>query len=375
VSLRRLPPHVLDRLLALVLLAALLVELAVSDRMFVGVWPFELVYGSILALSLAAWNRLPWLTLGFAAVEVLYVGRPPTDGPISSLVALVLIAFLAGWRPAGMPRVGVTGVVLMIVFAVVEEVAPDIQPSDIALPWLLFGGPWLAGVALRLRAEREAAESQVRADTIAAIVADERARIARDLHDSVAHALAVIVLQARGARRQMDSDPTAAREAIESAEMTASTALADVRTVVGALRAEDAAPDRAPAPGLRDLDDLVERVSAAGLPVTVAVEGQRVELSPSVDLSAFRIVQEALTNALTHAGPATAEVALRYRANGLEVVVKDTGRGPAANTADGHGLVGMRERAGLHGGSLEAGAQTEGGFVVRAWLPLETAAP
>ena len=373
--LRELPPRVVDRLLAAVLLASLLVELAVSDRMFVGVWPFEIVYGSMLALSLAAWNRLPWLTLGFAAFEMLYVGRPPTDGPISSLVALVLIAFLAGWRPAGMPRAGVTGVALMIVFGVVLEIAPDLQPSDIALPWLLFGGPWLAGVALRLRAERAAAESQVRADAMAAIVADERARIARDLHDSVAHALAVIVLQARGARRQMDSDPPAAREAIESAEVTASTALADVRTVVGALRAEDATPDRAPAPGLRDLDDLVERVSAAGLPVTVAVEGERVELSPSVDLSAFRIVQEALTNALTHAGPATAEVALRYRANGLEVVVTDTGRGPAANTADGHGLVGMRERAGLHGGSLEAGPRQDGGFVVRAWLPVGSAAP
>ena len=232
---------------------------------------------------------------------------------------------------------------------------------------MLFGAPWLAGVVVRRRRDNEARLERER-DAAEAAVVEERARIARELHDVVAHAISVIVLQARGGRRLLDTEPGETRSALDAIEHTGQQALVEMRRLVGLLRETDEGAALAPQPTLAQLDQLVEHVRSAGLPVEVEREGSPVELPPGVDLSAYRIVQEALTNALKHAGPARALVTLRYGATGIDVDVTDDGRGAAAG-GEGHGLVGIRERVAVVGSELEAGPRDSGGFAVRAHLP------
>jgi signal transduction histidine kinase len=233
---------------------------------------------------------------------------------------------------------------------------------------LLFATPWVVGRAIRQRRLREALLEREKAEAEAAI-ADERGRIARELHDVVAHAISVIVLQARGGRKLLDSEPAEAREALDAIERTASQALVEMRRLLGLLRESDAGLALAPQPTLERLDDLVERVREAGLPVEVAIEGTATELPPGVDLSAYRIVQEALTNALKHAGPATARVVVRYREDELVLEIADDGVGATNGDGGGHGLAGIRERVTVFGGNVQAGSHPEGGYAVRARLP------
>jgi signal transduction histidine kinase len=178
----------------------------------------------------------------------------------------------------------------------------------------------------------------------------------------------VIVLQARGARHSLTDDPDDARHAVDAIERTASQALSEMRRLLAILRADDAAT-LAPQPSLEHLEALAVEVRGAGLPVEVQVEGEPRGLSPGVDASAYRIVQEALTNALKHAGRARAVVTIRYGPDALDLEVADDGKG-ATNGDGGHGLIGMRERAAVFGGTIEAGPQQGGGYVVRARLPL-----
>ena len=199
---------------------------------------------------------------------------------------------------------------------------------------------------------------------------EERTRIARELHDVVAHAISVIVLQARGARHALSAEPEDARGAIDSIEETATQALGEMRRLLGMLRESDEEVALAPQPSLAHLDALVAHVRDAGVPVDVRVEGTPRELAPGVDLSAYRIVQEALTNALKHAGQARVRVFVRYGDDLLEVEVADTGAGGVNGGTPGHGLAGMRERVAVFGGELESGPRTEGGYAVRARLPL-----
>ena len=211
-----------------------------------------------------------------------------------------------------------------------------------------------------MRSERDAAE---------AAIVEERGRIARELHDVVAHAISVIVLQARGGRRLHDSEPDETRGALDTIEHTGQQALVEMRRLVGLLRESDEELALAPQPTLSRLDHLVDQVRAAGLPVELSIEGEPIELPPGIDLSAYRIVQEALTNALKHAGPAQARVSLRYHPDGLEIEIADDGAGTANGDSGGHGLVGIRERVSVYGGELDAGPQADGGFAVRARLP------
>ena len=227
--------------------------------------------------------------------------------------------------------------------------------------------------------ESAAARSEAgrRADALAS-AADERARIARELHDVVAHAISVIVLQARGGRRALASQPSVAAQALDDIETTATRALAEMHRLVGVLRPGADGGGLEPPPGLAQLDALVSRVRGAGLPVDVRVEGERVELAPGVDLAAYRLVQEALTNTLQHAAAGAAHVVVRYLPGSIEVEVADdgsretTGAGaaPAAGPDAGHGIVGMRERAALYGGTVEFGPRPGGGFRVLARLPV-----
>jgi signal transduction histidine kinase len=233
--------------------------------------------------------------------------------------------------------------------------------------------PWLFGRNIRARNLRLAAAEREREQRAQLAVSDERSRIARELHDVVAHSVGVIVVQAEGARRVFDQDPERAREALDSIERTARTALADMRRSLGVLRREDSRRALAPQPGISDLEGLIEQARAGGLAVELAVEGERVSLPQGIDLSAYRIVQEALTNVIKHAGAVRALVTVRYGDSELELEVADDGPGPPVGGADGSGLgiVGMRERVESHGGELHTGPGPQGGFVVRASLPLD----
>ncbi|MCF2527413.1 sensor histidine kinase [Yinghuangia soli] len=222
------------------------------------------------------------------------------------------------------------------------------------------------------------------ADTRAAL-AEERGRIARELHDVVAHHVSVMTVQASAAQRTIDRNPERAREAMASVEQTGRAALVEMRRLVGILRGnEDAAGGtvqlseghNAPQPGLDALEFLVQQVREAGVPVELTIEGVPAELPPGIDLAAYRIIQEALTNTLKHAGPAGSRVLLRYRPEEILVRIADDGRGAAATLSapdtgrTGHGLLGMRERVALYGGRLYAGPRAGGGFEVLARIPL-----
>jgi signal transduction histidine kinase len=205
-------------------------------------------------------------------------------------------------------------------------------------------------------------------------VAAERAAIARELHDVVAHHMSVMVVQAGAARAVGESDPAAASEALREIEASGRTGLAEMRRLLGILKAEGD-DGRTPQPGLADLGELLDSMAATGLAVEVVVEGSPRPLPPGVDLSAYRIVQEALTNALRHAGGASAHMVVRYEPGALELEIADDGPGrPDGPPTGGHGLIGMRERAQLFGGEFDAGLRPGGGFLVRARLPFEAPA-
>ncbi len=216
----------------------------------------------------------------------------------------------------------------------------------------------------RLDRERELAAKDA--------VALERSRIARELHDVVAHSMSVMVVQAGAARSVLRRDPEGAERALRSIEESGRTGLAELRRLLAA--GGEAEPSLAPQPGVDRLDELLERMRATGLDVELVVEGQPRPLATSVDLSTYRIVQEALTNALKHGGDGVhARVGLRYDDGEITVEVVDDGRGPGTGDVDGggRGLIGMRERVAFVGGDLETGARPGGGFVVRARIPLD----
>jgi signal transduction histidine kinase len=230
-------------------------------------------------------------------------------------------------------------------------------------------GRELRAEALAARAALLEREHELRAHEA---VAEERARIARELHDLVAHNVSVMVVQAGGERHALGPDQASTREVLASIEQAGRQALVEARRLLGMLRRKDDGSELEPQPSVEHIDVLVEQIERAGLPVTLAVEGEQSPLPAGVDLCAYRIVQEGLTNALKHAGPAHAEVVLRYAPRALDVEVRDDGRGPARANGDGtgHGLIGMRERVALYGGALETGARDGGGFAIHAHLPL-----
>jgi signal transduction histidine kinase len=227
----------------------------------------------------------------------------------------------------------------------------------------------LRAEALAARAELLEREQELRANEA---IADERARIARELHDLVAHNVSVMVVQAGGERHALGEEQASTRAALASIEQAGRQALAEARRLLGMLRAKDDGEELEPQPSVDQIDMLLEQVERAGLPVRLEIEGERVPLPPGVDLCAYRIVQEGLTNALKHAGPARAEVLLRYAPRALDVEIRDDGRGASQANGDpaGHGLIGMRERVALYGGALETGPREGGGFEVRARFPL-----
>jgi signal transduction histidine kinase len=382
--LRTLDPRLIDTLIALALAAFIAVQFAFGEQPGPEADVVNLITGPLLALTLVWRRRAPLsMIVAFAALTVTnealgggLFSFPESDSdgiaPFASLLtAGVAFYSLGAYERERLATIGL--VVGVAAFWVVVFVSAQVDFGSFFFSATLAVAPWLFGRIARARHLRLLAAEREQEQRARIAVGDERARIARELHDVVAHSVGVIVLQAQGARRVFERDPERAREALESIERTARTALADMRGSLGVLRREDDERALAPQPGVDDLNQLIEEARAGGLTVELAVEGERVPLPQAIDLSAYRIVQEALTNVIKHAGRAQARVTLRYLDDELEVEVADDGRGPPGRAADGSGLgiIGMRERVEAHGGRLDAGAGTDGGFLVRASLPLD----
>jgi signal transduction histidine kinase len=300
-----------------------------------------------------------------------------------------LIPFAAGAYLAGMAAAYLLGslgdlvlarvglVVVVGSAAIIIYNLPDRSAGEFVFIPLIFAIAWLTGFALHGRAERaDAAEARAsqaeRERELAAriAVAEERARIARELHDVVAHAVSVMVLHAGAVRHNLPEERAADRDALRDVERAGRSALAEMRRLLGAMRDGSDDVELTPHPGLGNLGPLLDEIRSAGLPVELHVEGEPIVLPAAVDLSAYRIVQEGLTNALKHARATHADVLLRYAAHELWIDVRDDGRGAAPSDGLGHGLVGIRERVKLFGGEMTAGAQNGEGFLLSTRLPL-----
>jgi signal transduction histidine kinase len=292
---------------------------------------------------------------------------------VVGLAAAFSLGNLRNGLQAGVGLGLVTGSLLFIVAAIPGEQTA----SQLAFIPLRFVVAWVAGVFLRERAaQAEAAEARAMTaeqerDAAARIaVAEERARIARELHDIVAHAVSVMVLQVGAVRHKLPDELADDRDALKSVERAGRTALTEMRRLLGAMRDEREEVSFVPQPGLDGLDSLLAEVTRAGLPVELYVDGDPFPLPRGVDLSAYRIVQEGLTNALKHAHATTANVTVRYALDELQIEVRDNGVGSSTTDGLGHGLVGVRERVKIYGGEMSAGAANGGGFVLSTRLPL-----
>jgi signal transduction histidine kinase len=363
-----------DELLAAALTAVALLEVVLGEAS-----EWERLAAAAMALILGAAaaqrSRAPLLLLGLIlAISIVALATPAAARPTTSgvFVFLLLAVYSAAAHTSGSHTLIGGAMTIGLYFTDLVMDSPAITAEGVVFYALIFGAPWVAGRAIRQRRLNDDELEREKARAATAIV-EERARIARELHDVVAHSISVMVLQARGGRRVLESDPADARDAFATIERIGQQALNEMRRLLGMLRSSDEALTLDPQPSLRQLDRLVEQVQAAGLPVQVAVEGEPRELPPGVDLSAYRIVQEALTNALRHAGPARARVLLRYRADDLELEIVDDGAGTGDGVGSGYGLIGMRERVSVYGGELQAGRQPGGGYSLRVRLPLGSA--
>jgi signal transduction histidine kinase len=313
----------------------------------------------------------------FACWSLTNLALGDIEGLNLPLVAILFTAYAMGAYATG-PWAFAAPFVLVAGMELIIGTFTDNVFTDYVFPPMFALIAWLAGRGLRTRARltEELHEAAVRAQEahehgIARAEADERRRIAREMHDVVAHSVSVMVVQAGGARRILDRDPQRAVEAAAHIEDVGRAALTEMRRLLGMMHQADDDSGRAPQPTLRELDGLIARSRAAGLQVTLAVVGEPRELPPGKDLAAYRVVQEALTNAIKHAGSASTSVTVRWKPSALELEIVDRG-GTAMNgtNGSGHGLVGMEERMRLYDGSLRAGPTAGGGFEVVARLPL-----
>jgi signal transduction histidine kinase len=370
-KLQRLDPRLLDGLLAVGLSVAAGVQLLAQEPgNFARLVP---VTGTCLPLVLR--RRYP-IVAHFLQVfcAILTQREPVTVSLVAMFIGIYSVAVYSRWRAPYVIWIFVGAAWLGFTF-------PGSSPSIPNWALLLVAGIglWLAGSAVRdrqLRADilEERAERLERERELSTRVAlaDERQRIARELHDVVAHSVSVMVVQAGAARTLLTRQPKQSEQALLAVESSGREALSELRRLLGLLTAADAEPALAPQPGLDQLDRLVERVGQAGLPVDVQIDGTPRPLPPGLDLTAYRIVQEALTNTLKYARGARAQVHVTFDEGELRVQVIDTGGATTDThtTGAGRGLLGMKERVAVYGGDLETGHRTEGGFVVSARLPL-----
>jgi signal transduction histidine kinase len=318
-----------------------------------------------MTLPLALRRRWPLATVlvvfGAAALQELLT--TPAEG-LSAVAALLLAAYsVAAYSDAPRAAVG-------LVVALALSLALGSSVGDVAFVFVLFGGAWAAGRIVRRQHHLLDALAREQAARERAAVVGERARLARELHDVVAHSVSTMVVQAEAGESLLERDPERAREAFVSITGSGRQALGELRRMLGLLRDAEGEPPLGPQPGLRELHALVDQMRRVGLPTELSIEGEPRPLAAGVDVSAYRIVQEALTNTLKHARPARARVLVRYGRDHIELEVVDDGRRRTNGSQGGHGILGMRERARLYGGTLETGRREGGGFSVRARLPV-----
>jgi signal transduction histidine kinase len=376
--IRRLDRRRIDQAVAAMLIVAGEIELLVQ-------WKGDtslLVNAAILGIgySMVAFRRTRPLIAAVVMLSCWIVMNLflSTVEPLQTpLVAVLIISYALGAYTTGAAAAAAPFVLVIGMVAVVMSFDDQVL-TDFVFPTGFTLVAWLAGRGLSTRARltEELHEAAVRAQEahelqVARAAADERRRIAREMHDVVAHSVSVMVVQAGGARRILEHDPGRAVEAAAHIEDVGRAALSEMRRLLGVLHQGDDEAGRAPQPTLRELDRLVASSRAAGLPVTLAVEGTPEALPPGKDLAAYRVIQEALTNAIRHAGAAPTSVTVRWQPSWLELEIIDTG-GKAMNgkNGSGHGLVGMEERVRLYDGSLRTGRVAGGGFEVVARLPL-----
>ena len=375
----RVPPKV-D-----VAVAAAFVLLVVLEALFSSAVRSPVLHLTVAGVAMAAlaWRRVMPVPVAALVMAANIVVNP--EGQFSTVLALVLVCYSCGaeldppWSRVGLAVVAAPFLVVLSL--------EGIEPSDVAAALVFLVGPWTVGVAMRRRAGR-VADAEERARRLererdehrAAAAAEERTRIARELHDIVSHSLTVITIQTQAVRRRLGPDHLPESDDLAAVEATAREALDEMRRLFGILRREGEGVSLSPQPGLEELERLCDQVRAAGLEVEVQVEGDPRPLPAGVDLAAFRIVQEGLTNAVRHSGARRATVCLSYDDRRLQLAVEDDGCGldPAALGTQGHGLIGIRERVALYGGSVDVRAGAGRGTRLVATLPnalTRTAAP
>jgi signal transduction histidine kinase len=372
-----------DLLIGVALAAGLLLEAALGDNRENTVAANLALYAPIGALFVAQPLRPLEFTLALiAALALVSLGATDVLDMTTTLLVLVVAVFRAGYALPDRAALPVA-IAVAILIPVVTIEHGGASAGDYVFPTVIFAITAAVARGLRhrallarelaLRNERLEVEREAQAATA---VADERRRIARELHDVVAHSVSVMVVQSGAARRVLDDDPDQAMEALGEVERSGRQALSELRRLLGLMRdGDDGAAAREPQPTLAGIDDLIRRARDAGLPTELRHEGEPFALPMGCDLAAYRVVQEALTNSLKHAGAgAHAKVLLRWTEKELELDITDTGNGLAAAGPDldgplGQGLVGMRERVALCGGDMQAGPRWNGGFRVRATIP------
>jgi signal transduction histidine kinase len=376
--------RVIDRLFAAFLACVAVLDLTANSQREGPLW-LNLTIMVGIAVSFV-WRRshpLPVaaVTLGGLLVMAAWLTEPPDM--FAAVLALVSASYAVGRHERGRRSIygAVAGGLAVTTLAIIFD------PNDIFFPVTFFWiVPWLAGRTIRnqtmlareLAEKAESAQHARQADERRAI-ALERSRIARELHDVLAHNLSVMVVQASAARRVLDKDPVKAVEAAALIERTGREALAEIRHLFGPIRRGEG-EDLSGPQSIARVEELARRARAAGLKVELRTNGNPVELPAGIDLAAYRIVQEALTNAIKHAGSARARVTVSYEPNEVVLSIEDDGEGPRdgeelGETGGGHGLVGMRERAALYGGIVDAGRRRGGGFAVHARLPTRPLVP
>jgi signal transduction histidine kinase len=384
--LRRLRanPWWFDSALALAA-AGLSTAIFVFDPAFRGLsrGTFVLGCGLVLlhTLPLAARRRFPLAVLATSVASGLAFAALDLTPDLLWMTFLVAVYSVAAYGSRWVSLAGL--VVAELGWAAIQLTPGRFQAPTVLSNALLIAAVWLLGHFVGVRRlyvleleERTAELEQAREELARRAVTEERLRLARELHDVVAHAMSVIAVQSGVGAHVADTQPEEAARALAAIEATSRAALEELRRLLGVLREEDEPQgDLAPVPGLADLEGLLAELAKAGLAVKLQVNGTRPPLPAGVDLSAYRIVQEALTNVVKHAGPTRAQVVVDFRDHDVRVEVTDDGRGAVTSVSDGragtgHGLIGMRERVQAFGGDLEVGPRPDGGFRVAARLPL-----
>jgi signal transduction histidine kinase len=365
--LRRLPASVIDAGLALIFVAAVGVERVLNPLHGSRAAAISVVLTLVLAASLGLRRRFPlaaFVTNSLALSFESLLGVPSVVSPYANQIGAYSLG-LYGTRARARwgPPIIVAGVLAYFATFSIGVFAP----IGVLFVWL---ATWAVGYSTARRREEQ---DRARRAIARQVVAEERTRMARELHDVVAHHVSVIGVLAAAARRMMERDPAKANAALTSIEDSSRQAVAEMHRLLGFLRQEDDPDEVAPPPNLRQLDVLAAELDQVNFSVEVHVEGEQRVLPTSVEASAYRVVQEALTNTIKHAeGATTAQVRVRYRPEEVEVEIVDDGRGQTAAPPKrvGHGLLGMRERVALHGGQLTAGPRPGGGYTVHATFPL-----